>query len=687
MRKLLCILLLTSPLFAQTFSVSGHVVDPTTAVPGSTDVTFTLVGTGNQQCKVSGTGLIVPGFAKFTPNVSTGVISGTLYRNDFIVCGNQSNTQWQYIVKSGGNPQPACILAQVASSSLNLDNTACSNTTPVVVPPTGDNTYCRLDGSNCGFTGAISAGAGLSASSATISGKVTESNWNNVRIVDGTTLTTIQACINALPATGGTCLVPPNNVNGEYVENLTANIVLKKNTILQFLGQCQITQNGFIISIPQAADDVSIISPFVHSSDQGGNAQGCAFVGYTGSGAAIDIGSSVGFTYNTLIRGIQVNLFSAQAGAIAYRLTNEVQGSLDDDTCVEGPVSGQKCYATVGTGAFFAGLIRILSPECSAAPGATNNFCIQLGAITNDVTILGGHANILGSGANGSVCIDVSGATSGNNQLYGFDCDTGVTAVTIESTVNRGLYAVINTDSGVTNGANFGAGSLGNVVIINANLPVVDNGTAGTNTYKNPARSTEHTDVWQMEATTSFWLLTALGSGAYVPYAASIGGSNKLSSFTGSETDININSGCGLGLFNETVRVLTWDCNGTMHPAVVNAVGLGTAALPFKNLIIGSAATNNTTWTPVVTAARTLTSPDGNSSTVMPFNFTTTAATTDNVAVTGMTASGHCTLTPTNTAAAAGIASVFISAKAANQITVTHTATAAWTFDGVCTSN
>lgn len=66
-------------------------------------------------------------------------------------------------------------------------------------------------------------------------------------------------------------------------------------------------------------------------------------------------------------------------------------------------------------------------------------------------------------------------------------------------------------------------------------------------------------------------------------------------------------------------------------------------------------------------------------------SFTTTAATTDVVTVTGMTASGHCSLTPTNSGAAGGIASVFISAKAANQITVSHTATASWTFDVICT--
>jgi hypothetical protein len=68
-------------------------------------------------------------------------------------------------------------------------------------------------------------------------------------------------------------------------------------------------------------------------------------------------------------------------------------------------------------------------------------------------------------------------------------------------------------------------------------------------------------------------------------------------------------------------------------------------------------------------------------------SFTTTAATNDNVSLIGMTSSGHCELTPTNSAAAAGISSVYVSAKATNQITVTHTAISGWTFDVLCTPN
>lgn len=174
MKKLILSLLLCSTaLFAQTFTVSGHVVDPSTAVPANSTVTFKLVNTGIQQCKVSGTGLIVPNTEVFTPNGS-GVISGTLYRNDFITCGNQTNTQWAYTIQQSGTIMPTCVLAQVKVASLNLDSTACSNTTPVIIPPTGDNTYCRLDGSNCGFT------APITGTAATVTGALTAKQIQSV---------------------------------------------------------------------------------------------------------------------------------------------------------------------------------------------------------------------------------------------------------------------------------------------------------------------------------------------------------------------------------------------------------------------------------------------------------------------------------------------------------------------------
>ena len=57
----------------------------------------------------------------------------------------------------------------------------------------------------------------------------------------------------------------------------------------------------------------------------------------------------------------------------------------------------------------------------------------------------------------------------------------------------------------------------------------------------------------------------------------------------------------------------------------------------------------------------------------------------DNVTVTGMTSSGHCSIDPTNASAATNLVTTYISAKTTNQVTVTHTATASMTYDLLCT--
>jgi len=72
---------------------------------------------------------------------------------------------------------------------------------------------------------------------------------------------------------------------------------------------------------------------------------------------------------------------------------------------------------------------------------------------------------------------------------------------------------------------------------------------------------------------------------------------------------------------------------------------------------------------------------------VITASLMTTSATSDNVTVTNMTSSGHCSLTATNASAATNIATTYISAKATNQVTVTHMATSGMTYDVLCTAN
>jgi hypothetical protein len=72
---------------------------------------------------------------------------------------------------------------------------------------------------------------------------------------------------------------------------------------------------------------------------------------------------------------------------------------------------------------------------------------------------------------------------------------------------------------------------------------------------------------------------------------------------------------------------------------------------------------------------------------LLPASFTSTAAAFDDVAVRGMTPSGHCSLTATNAAAASNIATAYISQKANNTVRVAHASIAGLTYDLICTSN
>lgn len=68
-------------------------------------------------------------------------------------------------------------------------------------------------------------------------------------------------------------------------------------------------------------------------------------------------------------------------------------------------------------------------------------------------------------------------------------------------------------------------------------------------------------------------------------------------------------------------------------------------------------------------------------------SLTTTSGTSDVVTLTGMGTGSHCQLTATNASAATNLSTTYISMKAANLLTVTHTTTSGMTYDIACTPN
>lgn len=151
-----------------------------------------------------------------------------------------------------------------------------------------------------------------------------------------------------------------------------------------------------------------------------------------------------------------------------------------------------------------------------------------------------------------------------------------------------------------------------------------------------------------------------------------------------------VNSLEGLGL-NARWDGSNWQCNGDGGNNGCGLVAADNADGSVRIYSIASTggsnkAISNTTMAAALTASFFPSKSTGYNIPIVT-SFTTTAATSDNVTVTGMTSAGHCSLTATNSGAAGGIASVYVSAKTTNQITVTHTATSGWTFDVMCTLN
>jgi len=75
----------------------------------------------------------------------------------------------------------------------------------------------------------------------------------------------------------------------------------------------------------------------------------------------------------------------------------------------------------------------------------------------------------------------------------------------------------------------------------------------------------------------------------------------------------------------------------------------------------------------------------GTSYPVLKGVLTTTAATSDAVTITGVTSTSNCVFGEANATAATNVATTYISAVAANTVTVTHTATAGMIYNIHCT--
>lgn len=180
----------------------------------------------------------------------------------------------------------------------------------------------------------------------------------------------------------------------------------------------------------------------------------------------------------------------------------------------------------------------------------------------------------------------------------------------------------------------------------------------------------------------AFWNSAGWRIVATTPSAFSFPVRSYTVNHTFAATDVGINEIFGANL------TLTLPALGALAPIIINNAGTTTQTLSYS----GSTSIGLPTQ---VAVGQTVCVYSTSSNQYLPAcavpaasaTLTTTAATTDNLAMPGLITGGHCSLAPTNASAATNVATTYISAKTTNQITVTHTATAGMTFDAVCTPN
>ena len=350
-------------------------------------------------------------------------------------------------------------------------------------------------------------------------------NLNTILWIDGVKYTTISACYNALPSTGGTCMVPPN-----YSETLAANLTLgKNNTALIFTGTATINQGQYQVVIPAGTVNVSVISDFPLNGNT--SITPVLFTGYNGSTAAFQIGGGtcvgacsnpVNNVLNFYMRGIRVDASNIASNTPIIKLTRVQQFWLEGANINAGIGCGTQNGCGTGTGVigilidgtgYFSGIGRIDFPILNIGTnpnGSTSSVAIRVQNVTTHTLVIGGHIQVTGSS---TVCFDVNGGTGTSSELtfYAPNCEAATTALTVEGHAN--VQGDLRTDSGVTNYVNFDANTNGNRIrFLNSVAPVYgsgkvsDSGVVNSVTFADLDQS--HADLWQLFQSSTNWAVT-----------------------------------------------------------------------------------------------------------------------------------------------------------------------------------
>jgi hypothetical protein len=497
--------------------------------------------------------------------------------------------------------------------------------------------------------------------------------------VDGTTYTTIAS------AYGDARSCKMVTVPAGYTEKLSANLVLNRSSVpIFFEGPATLNLGLFQITKPGTANSTFFGAPNCFSGSGAGQ---CVAINYSGRAQAIVVGDSKTHSSGLYLHGLMIN--TSGDGASCLQLNNIDEFEISGTKCTANGGASPIGIITNGTGEF-VGVGKF--DNVHVVMRGKNSIGYQFQELSSHIQILGGNLDL--DAGTSAVCFDVQGPTTSSIELMNPNANTCNTAVKVESsaTGTGAIFGTLRIDSGVVSVATFATGTVANkLVCIDCATNAVYTDAGKNNSVEFPILNQVNSKTWSVGASSSEtgYFQVQDRTDKIPMIAKQSGAATVVNASAGNPIRFNANSPSAIGaeFWGAGAKVAIIDHDGTFHPAVAGAVGLGTAASPEKQLLIGSSTMKYTLWQPEVTAARTLTTPDGNSSTVMPAHLTTTSSQSDTVTITGMTASGHCSLTPNDAEAARNITATFIGAKAKDHITVSHPAIANMSYDILCTSN
>lgn len=697
MRKLLALLLLL-PLLAHAGSVTGNIQTASSGGVVNGTLTFTL----NQVAVVSGTAQVVAtGVNCYTstagaitgepdpqaaPVLSVNLASGTLAAGTYFV----KYTFFDATGESLPSPEASITLASQGTLIVAAPANPPANATgwrPYISSATGTETR---QSSQTGFaasyqqTAALSAGAALPGSNSSVC---------SIRFTDEMIPTTTYYTIN-LVNSGGSKIAGYPISQARFYGGTNGSVNVSSGWPVSIGG---VIWPSPIVSTPNAGAKQSIAGPLDYgavgqTSTNSGNQAVAGLANLNGGGQfgglwnkALSSTPSIlqiedlG-TRNAQLIGLGVEQFLNPSSSVAYLNFGSVTELLI-------PSANTQTFTGQQTGVY-GDFINFGSGNFTAGTGAGGGFeGFNVGSATA-LLIQGVSATANNGGP-------VSGTPLPNQTPTNNGSATNLRAF-------DGIAKNISSGT-VTNGVAFYAESplnSGGGTFTNAYGLFVADMTAATNNFaiKTGLGKVDIGDVvrlrstLQADGTQGIGLGPVAGTGLLIFQPTNLAGTTQI----GLQSALQTTSGAtgeGAGVVGraDTAAAAYTQALNVGVEAQTPTVGAGSAITEWNGVRIDAAPAAGTKCSEKVfgstsgsTCINTSAVAGGTASWIISTSFTTTAAATDNVTVTGMTSSGHCSLEPTNTAAAAGIASVFVSAKAANQITVTHTATANWTFDVMC---